>query len=296
MKIMSIKPIYAIFIAFVAIFCISIIISKLIIKDGISNQFGKAIGVIEIKGMIVESNDYIHQLHSFRDNKRVKAVVLRIDSPGGVVGPTQEICEEVRKFVRKKPLVVSMGSVAASGGYYIAAPSNLIFANPGTVTGSIGVLMKLSNVQGLLGKIGLKIFVIKSGALKDSGSPLRPMSKEDRALFQDVINSMHVQFVTAVSEGRRIPLQEVRKIADGRIFSGEQALQHKLVDRLGNFQDAVAAAAKLSGITEENPKLIYPAKKKSSLLDFVIQGSSAWISDRIKSETDMSFRYEIPSE
>lgn len=293
MKIQSLSRFFGISFGILALFVVSILSAKLLIGDNFSLDFGQAIGVVEVKGLIVDSNDYILQLHSFRDNKRVKAVVLRIDSPGGVVGPTQEICEEVKKFVQQKPIVVSMGSVAASGGYYIAAPSSLIFANPGTVTGSIGVLMKLSNVQGLMGKVGLKSFVIKSGTFKDSGSPLRPMSKEDRLLFQDLINSMHGQFVSAVSEGRRIPVEEVRKIADGRIFSGEQALKNKLVDRLGNFQDAVAAAAKLSGIKEKVPKLIYPPKKKTSLLDFLIEGASNRISDKLKSETGISVRYEI---
>jgi protease-4 len=278
----------------IILFVFSVFCSKLLNSDKIAFQLGEAIGVLEVKGMIIDSNDYIQQLHSFRDNKRIKAVVLRIDSPGGVVGPTQEISEEVRKFVHKKPLVVSMGSVAASGGYYIAAPSSLIIANPGTVTGSIGVLMKLSNIQGLLGKVGLKSFVIKSGTFKDSGSPLRPMSQEDRILFQSLINSMHGQFVKAVSEGRNLPLEDVRKIADGRIFSGEQALQHKLIDRLGNFQDAVAAAAKLSGMKEVEPKLIYPPKKKITLLDFLIESSSNRIADKIKTETGIRFSYEIP--
>jgi protease-4 len=278
----------------IILFVFSVFCSKLLNSDKIAFQLGEAIGVLEVKGMIIDSNDYIQQLHSFRDNKRIKAVVLRIDSPGGVVGPTQEISEEVRKFVHKKPLVVSMGSVAASGGYYIAAPSSLIIANPGTVTGSIGVLMKLSNIQGLLGKVGLKSFVIKSGTFKDSGSPLRPMSQEDRILFQSLINSMHGQFVKAVSDGRNLPLEDVRKIADGRIFSGEQALQHKLIDRLGNFQDSVAAAAKLSGMKEVEPKLIYPPKKKITLLDFLIESSSNRIADKIKTETGIRFSYEIP--
>jgi protease-4 len=186
-----------------------------------------------------------------------------------------------------------MGSVAASGGYYIAAPASKIVANPGTITGSIGVLMKLSNIQGLLGKVGLKSFILKSGTFKDTGSPVRPMTREDRRILQEVIDSMHGQFVTAVSQGRKISIEEVRKIADGRIFSGEQALQHKLVDQLGNFQDAVTVAAKMTGIKEE-PKLVYPPKKNITLLDFLIQGSSDLIVNKLKSESGISVRYEIP--
>jgi protease-4 len=290
MKIRSVYLVAGISVTVLALFFISILFAKFLGRGNSSISFGEEIGVVEVKGLIVDSNEYILQLNSFRDDKRIKAVVLRIDSPGGVVGPTQEIYEEVKKFVLKKPLIVSMGSVAASGGYYIAAPASKILANPGTVTGSIGVLMKLSNIQSLLGKVGLKSFVLKSGMFKDSGSPLRPMTKEDRKILQDVIDSMHGQFVTAVSKGRKIPVEDVIKIADGRIFSGEQALQVKLVDRLGNFQDAVAEAARMAGIKKE-PKLIYPPKKKSTLLDFLIEGSINTISDKLKSETGISVSY-----
>jgi protease-4 len=277
----------------IVLFFVSVLFAKLLSGESNSFSLGEEIGVVEVKGLIVDSHEYIIQLNKFRDNKRIKAVVLRIDSPGGVVGPTQEIYEEVKKFVLKKPLIVSMGSVAASGGYYIAAPATKILANPGTITGSIGVLMKLSNIQGLLGKVGLKSFVLKSGTFKDTGSPVRPMTKEDRRILQEVIDSLHGQFVTAVSEGRKISIEEVRTIADGRIFSGEQAMQLKLVDRLGNFQDAVAVAAKMTGIKEE-PKLVYPPKKDISLLDFLIEGSSDIIANKLKSESGISVRYEIP--
>lgn len=293
MKVRSVYIIAGISLSIIVLFFISVFFAKLLGGEKSSFSLGEEIGVLEVKGLIVDSHDYIIQLNKFRDNKRIKAVVLRIDSPGGVVGPTQEIYEEVKKFVLKKPLVVSMGSVAASGGYYIAAPASKIVANPGTITGSIGVLMKLSNIQGLLGKVGLKSFVLKSGTFKDTGSPVRPMTGEDRRILQEVIDSMHGQFVTAVSQGRKLPIEEVRKIADGRIFSGEQALQHKLVDRLGNFQDAVAVAAKMTGIKEE-PKLIYPPKKNITLLDFLIQGSSDMIVNKLKSESGISLRYEIP--
>jgi len=293
MKMRTVYLFMGISIFIIVLFFVSVLLAKLLSGENNSFSLGEEIGVVEVKGLIVDSHEYIIQLNKFRDNKRIKAVVLRIDSPGGVVGPTQEIYEEVKKFVLKKPLIVSMGSVAASGGYYIAAPATKIVANPGTITGSIGVLMKLSNIQGLLGKVGLKSFVLKSGTFKDTGSPVRPMTKEDRRILQEVIDSLHGQFVTAVSEGRKISIEEVRKIADGRIFSGEQALQQKLVDRLGNFQDAVAVAAKMTGIKEE-PKLVYPPKKDISLLDFLIEGSSEMIANKLKSESGISVRYEIP--
>ncbi len=254
---------------------------------------GNAVGVVEMKGMIIDSTDINDQLRDFLENDRIKAVVLRVDSPGGVVGPSQEIYEEVKKFAAKKTLVVSMGSVAASGGYYISAPATMIYANPGTLTGSIGVLMKLSNIQGLLGKIGLSSFVLKSGKFKDSGSPVRPMTSEEHRLFQGVIDSMHGQFVRAVAEGRKLPVATVRTLADGRVYSGEQALQVKLVDKIGNFQDAVDAAAKMAGI-EGKPKLVYPEEKRQSLLSLLVEGTSDRIAEKLKIESGLKAVYEMP--
>jgi len=276
----------------ILLFLISIIFAKFLLGEKKSFGIGDEIGVLEVKGMILDSQEFIKQLHDFRDNERIKAVVLRIDSPGGVVGPSQEMYEEVKKFAQQKKVVVSMGSLAASGGYYIAAPATMIFANPGTVTGSIGVLMKLSNIQGLLGKIGMNSFVLKSGKFKDSGSPVRPMTREDKEIMQGVIDSMHGQFVNAVAEGRKIPVVEVKKIADGRIFSGEQALKIKLVDRLGNLQDAIAETAKMVGIKGE-PKLVYPPEKKRTLLDFLVESTSDRIANKLRSETGISARYEM---
>ena len=231
--------------------------------------FSDGVGVVEVRGVIYDSRDAIRQLREFRKNDRVKAVVLRVDSPGGVVAPSQEINEEVKKLVAVKKVVVSMGSVAASGGYYIAAPATKIYANPGTITGSIGVLMKFSNIEGLLGKVGMKSFTLKTGSYKDAGSPVRPMTAEERALLQGVIDTAHGQFVRAVSEGRKLPLDDVRKIADGRILTGEQALVLKLVDRLGNLQDAIEDAGRLGGIKGE-PEIILPAAKKMKLIDYLV--------------------------
>jgi len=279
--------------AFILIlFFLLILFAKIILSGKNPFASGGNVGVVEVVGMIIDSKEFIQQLHEFRDDKRIKAVVLRIDSPGGVVGPSQEMYEEVKKFAAKKILVVSMGSLAASGGYYIASPANKIFANPGTVTGSIGVLMKLSNIQRLLGKVGLNSFVIKSGKFKDSGSPLREMTKEDRDLLQGVIDSLHGQFVKAVAEGRKIPLKDVMQIADGRIFSGEQALEMKLVDRLGNMPDAIAEAARMAGIKGE-PEVVYPPEKRKSLLNYLIESTSDRIAEKMNSETGISLRYEM---
>jgi len=229
------------------------------------------IGLVEVKGMILDSRDTVRQLRHFLKKDDIKAVVLRVDSPGGVVAPSQEIYDEVRKFAAKKKIVVSMGSLAASGGYYISAPATLIYANPGTITASIGVIIKLSNIEALMDKIGIKATVIKTGKFKDSGSPVRELTKEDRAMFQSVIDSTHNQFVKAVASGRKLPEDEVRKIADGRVLSGEQALALGLVDRLGTLQDAIEEAGRLAGIKGE-PEVILPPKRKLNYLDLLSDG------------------------
>lgn len=279
----------AIFIAlfFVAVFTISALVGEERPLVG-----GSGVGLVEVKGMIIDSQATAKQLHDFAKADNVKAVVVRIDSPGGVVGPSQEISSEVKKLAARKKVVVSMGSVAASGGYYIAAPATLIYANPGTITGSIGVLMKFSNLEGLMGKIGLKAFTLKTGKFKDVGSPARPMSAEERAMLQGVIESTHAQFVRAVAEGRKLPLETVKEIADGRIFTGEQAHALKLVDRIGTLQDAIEEAGRLGGIKGE-PQVIRPPKKKNPLLDLLVEQSSARIGELVRQEKGFSLNYEL---
>ena len=250
------------------------------------------VGLVEVKGLIIDPQETVKQLYDFGKNDKVKAVVLRIDSPGGVVGPSQEICAAVKKLRVKKPVVVSMGSAAASGGYYIAAPATLIYANPGTITGSIGVLMKFSNIEGLLGKVGMKSFTLKTGKFKDVGSPVRTMSAEERAMLQAVIDSTHSQFVRTVAEGRKLPLEKVSAIADGRIFSGEQALALKLVDKLGTMQDAVEEAGRLGGISDE-PHVIKPPKKKKLFLDMLVEESAGQFSGMLRKERGFSLNYEM---
>ncbi|MDA8415342.1 MAG: signal peptide peptidase SppA [Desulfobacteraceae bacterium] len=259
----------AIFIFLCLLFVGSVFIAKALLGTGERQFVDKpGIGLVEVKGMILDSRDTVRQLRYFLKKDDIKAVVLRVDSPGGVVAPSQEIYEEVKKFAAKKKIIVSMGSLAASGGYYISAPANLIYANPGTITASIGVIIKLSNIEALMDKIGIKATVIKTGKFKDSGSPVRELTKEDRAMFQSVIDSTHNQFVRAVASGRKLPEDEVRKIADGRVLSGEQALALKLVDRLGTLQDAIEEAGKLSGIKEE-PEVILAPKRKFNYLDLL---------------------------
>lgn len=277
---------------FLFLFAASLMIALLLMGDGSTLIKESGIGLVEVRGVILDSQETVKQLHDFGKNDKIKAVVLRIDSPGGVVGPSQEIYQEVKKLAARKKVIVSMGSVAASGGYYIAAPANLIMANPGTITGSIGVLMKFSNIEGLLDKIGMKAFTLKTGRYKDAGSPLRPMSDEEKALLQGVIESTHGQFVKAVAEGRRLPVGQVQAIADGRIFSGEQALELKLVDRLGSLQDAIEEAGRVAGISGE-PTVVRPPKKKKMLLDMLVEESASRITNLVREEIGLSVNYEM---
>jgi protease IV len=227
------------------------------------------IAIIEVRGVIMDPQPTVEKLIKFRKNDKIKAIILRVDSPGGAVGPAQEIYSEVKKVQREKKVLVSMGSVAASGGYYVACAADKIMANPGTITGSIGVIVESLNVEDLFRKIGLRPEVIKSGRHKDIGSPFRKMSPEEKRLLQGVLDNVHEQFIKAVAEGRKLPLEKVRSLADGRIFSGDQAKTMGLVDELGNLQDTIALAAKMAGI-EGEPEVIYPEKKRFSLIDLLL--------------------------
>jgi len=224
---------------------------------------GQRVALVEIEGVIVNGDEIVRELKEHLENSAVRAVVVRINSPGGVVAPTQEIYQEVRKLrARGKPVVASLGSVAASGGYYIAAASDKIYANPGTLTGSIGVVMQLANLEGVLKKIGVEYVVVKAGRHKDLGSFSRAMTPEERKILQDLLDDVHRQFINAVAEGRQLDRSEVLGFADGRIFSGQQAKELKMVDALGGLEEAIAAAAKLGGIVGK-PKILYPRKRFS---------------------------------
>lgn len=224
----------------------------------------KRIALIRIEGVIMDSREVIDELKTYKSSSGIKAILLRIDSPGGGVVPSQEIYGEIRKIRNEgeKKVIVSMGNVAASGGYYIASISDRIVANPGTLTGSIGVIMELANVEGLLKKIGVESLVIKSGQHKDIGSPFRKMKPEEREILQRLLDNVHDQFIQAVSEGRGLSEEEVRQYADGRIFTGQQAMEMGLVDELGNLQDAIRLAADIVGI-EGEPTVVETRKRRS---------------------------------
>ncbi len=228
--------------------------------------FSDRVALIRVEGIILDSKETIEQLKRYGEDNSVKAIVLRVDSPGGGVVPSQEIYEEIKKIREKgeKKVVVSMGSVAASGGYYIACPADKIVANPGSITGSIGVIMELANIEGLLEKIGVKSIVIKSGRHKDIGSVMREMSAEEKEILQKVLDDVHNQFIEAVVAGRGIKEEEVRNIADGRIFTGRQAKEMGLVDEIGNLEDTIKLAAQISGIKGE-PKVVSEDKRPGFL-------------------------------
>lgn len=232
---------------------------------------GEKVALVIIEGVILDSKEVIEQLEKHRSNPSVKALVVRINSPGGGVAPSQEIYEELGK-VREagKPVVASMGAVAASGGYYIASAADLIVANPGSITGSIGVIMQIPNISGLLKKVGIKAVVIKSGEHKDLASAFRELTSGERRILQGVLDDVHDQFIDAVAKGRRMDRKKVEPFADGRIFSGRQALALGFVDELGDLQDAIERAAKLGGIPGK-PKVIQERKRRFSLLDLVTQ-------------------------
>jgi len=227
------------------------------------------IGVVQLAGVITSAQETIDQLRAFREDERVKAIVLRVESPGGAVGASQEIFAEVQRTDAVKPVVASLGSVAASGGLYAALGARKIIASPGTITGSMGVILKFANLEELFAKIGYRPEVIKSGRFKDIGNPGRAMTNDERQMLSQLIDNVHAQFIADASKSRSLPLAKVKEWADGRIFSGEQALSLGLIDALGNFTDAVNLAAQLAGLAtggDKLPPLIYPEEDGFSLL------------------------------
>jgi len=252
---------------------------------------GKRIGIIEISGVIAEADEILENIKRFREDDSIKAIVLRINSPGGGAAPSQEIYSEVLKTVKVKKVVASMGSVAASGGYYVAACADKIMASPGTITGSIGVIIGYTNFKALLDKIGLTPVVIKSGKYKDIGSPVRDMSDEEKKIIQDFTVQVHEQFISAIAEGRKLKRSVVESMADGRIMTGETAKNLGLVDQLGNFEDAVALAGKLAGIEGKITK-VYPKEQHLSFFKFLTGESPREIINRaINSELFAGYLY-----
>lgn len=230
--------------------------------------FGPRVAIVELEGIIVDVDDLVRELRRFRDNPLVKAVVIRINSPGGVVAPSQELHQALLKLREAgKPVVASLGAVAASGGYYVAVAADQIYANPGTLTGSIGVIMQMANLENLFKKVGVDYVVVKAGQFKDIGNVSRPMTPEERRVLQAVLDDVHGQFIAAVAAGRRLDQSEVMRFADGRIFSGTQAKAQGMVDQLGSLEDAVNEAATLAGLPV--PPRVIPPRRRLSIMDLL---------------------------
>jgi len=254
---------------------------------------GVKVAVVEVNGIIgvgldrgADADSLVRTLGEYRDDPSVAAVVLRINSPGGVVAPTQEIFSAVdRVRAAGKPVVASLGAVAASGGYYVAVAANRIFANPGTLTGSIGVIMQLANVEGLLKKVGVDYVIVKAGTYKDIGNFARAMRAEERQVLQALLDDVYAQFVTAVAARRGLDRKTVLGFADGRIYSGQQARALKMIDEVGGLEDAIEAAGKLAGIAGK-PKVIYP-RRRFSLRDL--------LSNRLGLDVAATFLPPLPS-
>lgn len=234
---------------------------------------GDRIAVVYLEGLIFSSRTVNEQLKMYGDDSRVKAILLRMDTPGGGVAASQEIADQV-KWLRNekgKTVVVSMGSLGASGGYYVACAANKIYANPGTITGSIGVVAEWVNYGNLLKWAQMQPEVIKSGEMKDVGSPTREITPKERAYLQGLINQMFEQFVSAVADGRKelLTREQVKQLADGRVYTGEEALREKLIDGLGNYDAVLKATAELVGIKGE-PQIVTPPKpRRGSILDLL---------------------------
>lgn len=235
-------------------------------RDGgefVSGGSGDKIAIVEINDVIVSSEKTVEQIKRFREDKSIKAIILRVNTPGGGVAASQEIYEEVKKTRDSgKIIVVSMGSIAASGGYYIAVGSSLIIANPGTLTGSIGVIAQFISIKDLAEKLGINQTTIKSGNLKDAGNPFRQMNDTDKAYFQDVVDNSFGQFLDVVAKERKMDKQTLLQYANGRVFTGLQAKEYGLIDSLGTFEDAIRITGKMAGI-EGEPRIVREKKKFS---------------------------------
>lgn len=243
--------------------------------------FGGRIAVLDIDGVISDDADLLEQIRKFRDDASVKGYLVRINSPGGVVGPSQSIFEELRKLRDEEvPVVAAIGGVGASGGYYIALGADSIFALPGSITGSIGVIMEFPDASELMDKVGVQMQVVKSAEHKDVGSPFRPITPEDRQILSELVSDVYQQFVDVVASERSLSTETVAQVADGRILSGRQALSHGLIDRLGNSNDALAAVGRMAGLGSE-PRVIFPPKQKFGLFDLLLDRGAGGVLSRL---------------
>ncbi|MHB8109831.1 MAG: signal peptide peptidase SppA [Syntrophorhabdaceae bacterium] len=268
-----------------------IVIAILVLVGILSAIFGTSgggkIGVVEIEGTITDMKDVMADIVRFKEDDSIHGVIIRINSPGGAVGPTQEAASELKKLKAVKKVYVSMGSVCASGGYYIAAVGEKLWANPSTITGSIGVIMQQTVVEDLMKKIGVQSNTIKAGSMKDVGNPFRKMTDEERKYLQNIIDSIHEQFIKDVAAGRKMDMEKTRQLADGRIYTGLQAKESGLVDSIGTFYDTVDAMKQTLGI-KGKPDLVY-GKRPFSPLKWLF---SSALQDMLSREQTAPFQYK----
>ena len=231
------------------------------------------LGVVEVEGAIMESKEAVEQIERFERSENIMGIIVRINSPGGAVAPSQEIHRALTRARDKKKVVISMGSLAASGGYYIACAGDRIFANPGTVTGSIGVVTQLTNVSELADLARIRVHTVTSGKYKDTGNPFRTFNEEDEAFFKQLIANIYEQFIRDIAKSRDMDLEDVRELADGRVYTGEQARDKGLIDELGGLREASEYLAGEVGL-EGEPKLIYPPKKEDEFLQRLLEGTA----------------------
>lgn len=262
-------------------------------RDTEFSGFGSKIAVVDVEGVIISPKETVENLRKYADDDSVKAIILHLNTPGGGAAASEEIYREVRRIrdQQKKRIVASIETVGASGGYYIASGTNKIYANEASIVGSIGVIAQWTNYEDLLKWAKLKDVTLKAGALKDVGSPTRDMTPEERAYMQQLIDNMHSQFIHAVAEGRGMKDEDIRKIADGRVWTGQQALPIKVIDQIADFRGAVKDTAKAVGISGE-PNLVRPTKPKRTLADLLFGDVSEFIPDKAKLlETNVGFYY-----
>ncbi len=277
-------------IVWVVVVAVTLAVAGNVLLPELATVGKERIALVRIEGPILDSRSTVDELESYSHDPLVKAIVLRIDSPGGGVAASQEIYNAVKRVraEKQKTVVASMGTVAASGGYYIAVASDRILANPGTLTGSIGVIMQLANFEELMDKIGVKNFVIKSGRYKDVGSPFHRMDEEERNLLQSVMDDAHRQFIEAVADGRAMDVADVEALADGRVLTGQQAKDVLLIDDLGDLKDAVKLAARMTGIKGAPPVL--ERTPEFSFRDWLV-GSLFGDTPALPLQTGMSLMY-----
>jgi protease-4 len=282
----------AFFIFLVALFTLVYLAAKTS-RQAEFTGFGDKIAVVDVEGVIIEPRTVVKELKRYAKDGSIKAIILHINTPGGGAAASQEIHDEVKRIrtEKKKPIIASIETLGASGGYYVAVGADKIYANPASIVGSIGVISQWYNYAELLHWIKMKDVTFKAGELKDAGNPAREMTSAEKTYIQSIINDMHAQFINAVAEGRNMKADDIKSLADGRVWTGEQALSLKMIDKLGDFETALKETAKSVGISGD-PTIVRPEKEKRTLLDLLFGDISDLIPTRAKlMESHMGFYY-----